>query len=58
VGVSRKELSLLADLLQAQHCISEWDFLSAILVVQASDKKLTEWLGVIPMGLTVSRFLG
>lgn len=46
----QRELGVLGDLLSAQQHISEWDFLPAILDIQASHSKLSIWNGVVPLG--------
>ena len=45
---------MLTDILQAQHHISEWQFLPAIIAIQACENKLTSWHGMIPLGVSVS----
>ena len=37
------------DIVHAQQYISEWQFLQAILAIQASDNKLQLWNGVVPL---------
>ncbi|XP_064385924.1 KICSTOR subunit 2-like [Halichondria panicea] len=46
----QRELTVLGDLLQAQISISEWQFLPAILALQAVDSKLSQWKGLVPLG--------
>ena len=50
----RREVGVLLDLLHAQQYISEWQFLPAILAIQASHNKLSIWNGVVPLGSHVS----
>lgn len=45
----RKELNLLGDLLHAQRCTSEWQFLPAIIAIQSCDARLSSWHGVMPL---------
>ncbi len=47
---------MLGDLLQAQISISEWQFLPAILALQAVDSKLSQWKGLVPLGSQVREF--
>lgn len=53
----RRELTVLGDLLQAQISISEWQFLPAILALQAVDSKLSQWKGLVPLGSQVREFI-
>ncbi len=40
----------MGELLQAQISMSEWQFLPAIIALQAVDGKLNQWKGVVPLG--------
>ena len=55
VCVCRKELLVLGDILQAQRSISEWCLLSAILAIQSCNTTLSNWHGIIPLGILVSQ---
>lgn len=47
--ICRREVGVLLDIIHAQQYTSEWQFLQAILAIQASDNKLQLWNGVVPL---------